>query len=467
MLFIIIFTSALRLFAEPAWVGVSKKDNVYFYSRGYIEDTGSLDDVKAKAFQKAKAGIADYIFEETSVEKVLRSSGGLGDNEELRKTYTETVKSSSSVNLSGVDIDDFYYEKTEDSGLAVYRVWVLAKIKYTGLETERKRILDLLQRQLALVDDNLNAAGTFVGKGDITAGVEAYLAAAAGAMKVKEREEEIPIYISRAVKLLDSIVIEASDNPAQIDTLNGGVFSFNVGYSRPGLGKIPLTGVKVTFLVKNNEGDYQRSGIVLTNGMAECRIKSLREVKADNVIKAVLSMDFSDIENMGGGNQKYLAELRDARDRAEGECSFRTVSKEKMAIPVSVLSLFPELTAGVRDYLIGEGYSVVNLAPQDPEIQSLMDENPGAFSPGALKAVSGKGVRRILIITVKEAKPVYNRDIERYLGIYSLTVSFIDTLTGEILSSKNIKLSVTASEESGIPGAFIGSAGKEIKKMID
>ncbi|MGA2142509.1 MAG: hypothetical protein ABSG94_08795 [Brevinematales bacterium] len=453
LLIIMSFTPVIGLFAEPAWVGVSKKDNVYFYSKGYAEDTGSLDDVKVKAFQKAKAGIADYIFEETSVEKVLTSSGGLGDNEELRKTYTETVKSSSSVNLSGVDIDDVYNEKTEDSGLAVYRVWVLAKIKYTDLEMERKRILDLLQRQLALVDDNLNASGTFIDRGNITEGIEAYLAAAAGAMKVKERSGEIPIYISRAVKLLDNIVIEASDNPAQVDTLKGGVFRFNVSYSRTGMGKIPLPGVKVSFLVKNNNGDYQRSGIVLTGGMAECRIKSLREVKADNVIKAVLSMDFS---------EKYLSLLRDARDRAGGECSFRTVSKENMAIPVSVLSMYPELTAGVRDYLIGEGYSVVNLHPSELEMQSLMDENPDA-----LKAVSGKGVRRILLISAKTDKPVYNRDIERYLGIYSLTARFIDTLTGEILSSKNIKLSVTSSEESGIPGAFIRSAGKEIKKMID
>ncbi len=437
---------------EPPWASTPKKDKVFFYSVGYVEDTGNLEDIKAKAFQNAKGFIADAIFEETSVEKVLTTSGGLGDNEELRKTYTETIKSKSAVNLTGVETEDIYYEKTEDSGLVVYKVWVLAKISYTDLERERSRILSELQRKMALVDDNLKEAEGFIGSGNIIAAVNSYLAAAVSAMNVKERSDEIPIYISKAEKLLDNIAVESTDNPSSIDMGKGNVFRFIVSYNGNS-GKTPLGGVRVSFLIKNNEGDYSRTGVSETNGIVLCRINSLKEAKPGNIIRAVLSIDFSGIDS---------AALRDAMDRAAAHSEFRTFSLENMNIPVSVISGIPDLTAKVQDYLILKGYKVVKIPP-DLTLESFSEENPES-----LKELSSVGIKRVMIIKFNAPDNAqYNKELDRYLGVYSLTAQLIDTSTGEILSSRNIKLSVTAASKGGIPGSFIKAAGKELKNLID
>ncbi len=454
----------------PSWVAVPKKDKIYFYAAGYIEDTGNFEDIKAKAFQNAKGRIADAIFEETSVEKVLTTSGGLGDNEELRKSYRETVKSSSTVNLSGVEIDDVYYEKSTDSGLDVYKVWVLARISYRNLERERNRIIQELQRKLELVDNTIREALKLAGEGRIIDAVGAYITAAVSSAHVRDRMDEFPIYINQAGNLLDKISIEPLDNPGSIDTAGGGKCRFAVFYADR-TGKIPLSGIKTVFVVKNNSGDYTRADVSQTNGTVECDIKKLAEVKGGNRLYASISLDFSSIEGLGADYSKYYSILIDRRDKISAYTEFRTVSSINRNIPAGVMAFSgesgsyeaePDLAAEARSYLIGKGYKVVNY----PKEVSPDDISQG--KPGVMSNLISSGIKRIMLIMVREPAEIeYNTDLGRFLGVYSVTVEFLDTSTGEIVSSGNFKVSATAMTKNSVKDSFIKAAGKQIKNLIE
>ena len=149
---------AYALQQKPSWLNKTPADQQYFYAVGYAEDSDSLESVKNESFAAAKAIIANYIFEDTSVKQVFESKGNLSSGGELIKNYDETVKSSSSVRLAGAAVSDFYSETTNDSGLRIFKVWVLAKILKSDLTSERNRIIGELQRKLSIVDDNLKNA---------------------------------------------------------------------------------------------------------------------------------------------------------------------------------------------------------------------------------------------------------------------------------------------------------------------
>jgi len=456
--------------SQPSWVTKPKKDNQNLYVVGYVEDTGSLEEVKEKAFQNAKGKIANVIFEETSVEKIFNTSGGLSGDEELRKSYQETVKSKSIVNLSGVEIEDVYYEQTEDSGLTILKVWVLVRISNKNLERERNRILSELQRKLSLVDDSIKKGDDYIEKGLVIDGINAYLTAAISSTKVKERMDEFPIYISRAEKTLANLFIETGENTDSIDTGKGGAFQFKVYYSSTS-GKIPVPGAKVTFTIRNNDGDYSRSGVSDTNGIVLCRIKRLKNVISDNRLYASIKLNFDDILDLGKDFQKYYSSLKNSEERISAYIDFKTISSEKLNIPTSVIAMIqsdnglkrlPNLTSEAQSHLLKKGYKVIKF----PEKISL--EQVYEASQSALEKLSESGIKRVFVLYVNsEGEPKYNEEIGRYLGIYSVSAQLIDTSTGEILSAKNIKINATSRNKNGVFDSFIKAAGAQIQKLFD
>ena len=239
----------------PEWITKVKKDPTYFYAVGYAEDMNSIENVKEIAYKNAISKIASSIFQETTVEKIYESFGMLNTDDPIQKKFREEVQTKSAVNLKGVEIEDFYSEVQEDSGLKIYKVWVLARISHADKEKEAKRIQEELKRKLELVDKNVRAAENAIASGKVFDAVDSYLSAAISSTKVKERMDEFAIYIDRAGKILGNIYIESGENPKKIDLSKGGEFLFYVYYVS-GNGKIPVNGARVLFTVKNNDGTY-------------------------------------------------------------------------------------------------------------------------------------------------------------------------------------------------------------------
>jgi hypothetical protein len=463
-------TKADKVSQAPAWVNSPKKDSSYYYVVGYSEDVGPAESVQQKALQNAKGKIANVIFEEAEVEKVLESSGNLSGNEEISKNYRESIKSKSSVNLLGVETEDVYQEKSNDGGLDVYKIWVLAKISTKNLEKERTRILSEIKRKLALVDDNLNQAKGFAAEGKAIDAVNAYLKAAVSSTKVKERAEEFPIYISEAGKILEKMLIEAGENPPSADIGKGANFNFQIFYSGE-KGKVPVGGAGINFSVRNNEGDYTKAAVSGENGVVLCKIKKLKQVRNDNTLYAKLALDFPEILNIGKDYQKYYSTLKDYVMKIAAASDFKTASAENRSIVNSVIAvlktegeqkLLPGLASEALSALISKGYKAVRFS----DSLSLDDLTEGKQS--ALNVLLTKGIKRVLVLSVSiQEKPKYNETLGRYMGVYSISAQWLDTENGEILSAKNIKQNATASEESGVFDAFIKAASSQIAKMIE
>lgn len=455
---------------QPSWITQLKKDKDYVYFVGYAEDMGVMTEVRDKALQNAKGKVANSIFEETEVVKVFSTTGGISDNEELKKSYQENIKSTSAVNITGLETEDQYAEQSNDAGLEISKVWVLVKMSVKNYEKERNRILAEIQRKLALVDDNLKKAKDFLSKGMAWDAVNSYVSAAVSSVKVKDRTDEFPIYVNEAGKVLGSMVIEAQDNPASMDLSKAGTFTFKVFYSTED-GKKPVPGAKVQFAVRNNDGDYAKNAVSDKTGTVTCKINKLREVRSDNVLYAKLNADFPEILDSGAGNKKYYTTLKDYVEKVSASSEFKTLSAQNRAIPTTVVAMVnrdgdlkavPNLASEGQSALIEKGYKVVRFTESVP-LQEIYEAKMSA-----LGQLSAKGIKRVFVLYVSsDDKPKYNEDLQRYMATYSVSAQLIDTETGEIVSAKNIKISATSQSEKTVFESFVKAAGNQIKKLIE
>lgn len=455
---------------QPDWINNPKTDSATLYFVGYAEDMGVIEQVKDKAFQNAKGKIANMIFESTEVEKVFSASGSLSDDAELSRSYQETVKSQSAVKLSGVELEEFYTEETDESGLKIYKVWVLAKISRATLEKERQRIFSEIQRKLALVEDNLKKADEYLASGRVIDAVNAYVSAAVSSTKVEERMDEYSIYVTRAVKAMGGLILEPSRNPAQIDNSQEANFAFTLYYTSPS-GKVAVPGAKISFTVRNNGGDFTTAGVTDDKGQVVCAVRKLKTVQSGNQLYARLSLDFKEVLDLGGTYSKSYSTLKDAAEKVYALSEFKSISSENRAIPTTVIAmvdndgsfkLVPALAAEAQTQLIARGYKVVKFN----ESVSLADINDAKQS--ALSRLEANGIKRVFVLTVSQQdKPKYNETLERYMGVYSVAAQLIDTATGEIISAKNIKVSATSPSERSVFDAFVKAAGNQLRSLIE
>lgn len=454
----------------PAWVTSQKKDPTYFYVVGYVEDAQSLEAVKQKAFENAKGKLMSYIFESATVQKSFETSGDLNSDQALRKQYSESIQTKSAANLSGVTAEEYY---TEEEG-GVYRVYVLSKMTHTDIEKERNRIQAEIKRKLELVDKNIREARAFVSSGAIIDAVRSYLSAAVSSTKVEDRQEEFLIYVNEAGKLLANLSIESlPGNPKVLDTGKGTNFQFRVFYASSG-GKQPVSGAKITFVVRNNSGsDYTRSAVSDQDGLVTCNVGGLKEVRGDNRLEAKLSFDLPEMLSLPENYRNSYSVMKDYTEKIYTAIEFKTQSAENRAITTVVVAMagdgtgtgyksLPAMAGKVREQLISKGYKVVTF---DNSV-SLVDLNDAAQP--ALTALGKKGIKQLAVVTVESLPdPVQNPNLGNQFGAtYQFTFRLFDTETGEEKASASKRLSInTSSAAANLPG-FFEQAARKIKEVL-
>ncbi len=464
VLFFMVFY--VNIFAEPSWVTNPKKDISFFYFVGYAEDIDTLANIKEKAFYNAKAKIATSIFEETEVSKIFSTYGNISGDVELQRSYTEEIKSKSTIQLVGVEIEDFYYEQFDDDGLKFYKAWVLAKISKANFENERNRILSELKRKLELVDKNLELAENELKNGNIIASLDAYYTAALSSIKVKERRDEFVVYISKMTKILQNIqIIPINDNPKQIDNVNGGSIKFNILYQN----KIPIVNAKVNFILRNNKGNITRQSISLSNGMVVCNIESLSEVNNNSTIYARLAIDFPELTDLEAEYKTFYTTLLDAVGKVNASYNFSVISSRNKKLTTTVIAVVEEnnnykinknLTSEAQSILISKGYSVKKF-PSGVDVDDLID-----LEKNQLTVLSQNGIQQVLAIVVSGDNPVFNETLNRYIVNYNLSLQLIDVNNGDILNSKNSRVTITSTSEKGLANSFLSVLSRELKKLI-
>ncbi len=455
--------------AVPDWVGRPPQDKIYKTVVGFTEDMGTVEEVKAKALANAKAKLSSYIFEETSVKKVFTTSGALNGDEDLQKSYRENIESESAARLTGVEIVDSYSETTDDGGLTVNKVWVLTRMSQTAIKKERSRILSELKRKLELVESNIRRADSALSSGQVIDAVKSYISAAISAAKVENRQDEYIIYINKAGKILDSMYLQTEEVPKSVDISGESQVSFKVYFTSKS-GPMAVSGAKVNFVIRNNKGDYTRSD-VSSDGLVACKIDSLREVNLNTSLYATLSLDFQELLDLGGNYKKSYSTLKSYTQKVTASASFKTVSGERRKLPTAIIALvndhgkikrLPSLAAEMQSLMLGRGYKVVKASGR------ISSSDLAQGKPSALRVLQKQGIKRIMILQVSEkSAPKYNKTLERYKASYSLASQLMDTKTGEVLMSKNTRVTPTADSAEGVMDAFIKASGRALKRLID
>ena len=453
----------------PAWALNPPKDSTYYYFSGYADGMDPVVKLQAMAVKNAKAEIMSYIMEETSVESVFKTFGSLSSDEALQKNMTETVKSKSAARLSGVETEKTENKTVNDDGLQVTKVWVLVKIKKSTVKKERQRIINELKRKLELVDKNIREAESALNNGRVLDAVRSYVSAALSATKVKERQDEFQIYLNKAGNILANLIVESAGTPGKIDINQGGKIKFKVSYAGKN-GQIPVKGATLKFSLRDNRGEYSKKGVSDKHGIVTAKIQRLNSVNNANMLYATLYVPADELQNLGDKYQKYYNAFKTQVDRVTASVQFASVSEANFKIPTAVIAIkerngkfikVPGLTSKAFSILQSKGYKTRKF-PDSVSLKAIYN-----ISDKALRQLNAKGIKRVFVLYVNaDVNPKYQESIKRYVGFYALSSQLVNTANGEILASKNLRLSGAASSQSATFDAFIQTAGRKLKSII-
>lgn len=452
----------------PEWYNNPPKDSTYYYFAGFAEAM-TEDNAKKSAIADAKAQLSAYIFEETAVQEVISTYGSLSDNEKLQEDYSRAFESKSKSRMMAVDVEKTKFQPYDDGGMTITRSWILIKISKSVAEKERKRILDEMKRQLELVDKELRKAEAQIKAGKVIDAVQSYISAALASTKVEERQQEFLIYINKANKILANLLIEQDEVPAKVDKDFKSEVSFKLSYS--GDTDIAVKGAKLKFTIRNNKGDYSRASSTDKDGIAVMKISRLNQVNNSTQIYAKLGLELGDLKDLEGDYARYYSTLRSTMDKLTATATIKVVSDANRKITSSVIAVkdvngkyskIPQLTSEMQSYLLGKGYKVVRF-PSGISLKGVVE-----MKGSVLKQLAAKGIKRVYVLSVDaSAVPKYNSTVEKYRAMYAVAAQLIDTKTGELISSKSVRIGGNADSKGAVFSSFVNSAAKKLKRTID
>lgn len=456
--------------SSPDWALNPPKSGDYYYFVGFVEGIDAVEVLQDNAVNNAKAEAMKYIFEETTVTSVFETYGSLSGSEELQKDMRETMISKSAARLSGVETEKTEAKPFNDDGLQGHKVWVLVKIKKSTVESERKRIISEIQRKLEMVEKNIREAKAALADGRILDAVRAYLTAAVSATQVEERADEFPIYISEMGKILANLFIEARDIPESVDLSGGSELTYQVLYAGND-GKMPVKGANIKFVIRDNKGDYDKNSVSGKDGLVKSRISKLDEVNTSTKMYASLYLPMDELLNLPEPFKKYHSTVSSYIDRVNVSSSFKVISGANLNIPTAVIAIsenagefrkVPNLSSEALSYLQSKGYKTRKF-PDDISLKNVYE-----LKDSVLQQLSSQGIKRVFVLYVNaDIEATYKESLKKWVAFYSLSSQLVDTATGDILASKNIKLSGTSDDKRGTFDSFIKASGKQLKKLID
>jgi hypothetical protein len=78
------------------------------------------------------------------------------------------------------------------------------------------------------------------------------------------------------------------------------------------------------------------------------------------------------------------------------------------------------------------------------------------------------GILRVFLLYVdNSAEPTFQSAVNMYTATYTLSAQLVDTSTGQIISSKNIRLTGTSQTRNGVFSSFVSMAQNQLKKLIE
>ena len=85
-----------------------------------------------------------------------------------------------------------------------------------------------------------------------------------------------------------------------------------------------------------------------------------------------------------------------------------------------------------------------------------------------LKQLAAKGIKRVYVLSVDaSAVPKYNSTVNKYRAMYAVSAQLLDTKSGEMISSKSVRVSGNADSKGAVFSSFVNSAAKKLKRTID
>ena len=456
---------------DPAWALDTASDGDYYYFVGYAEDIATATVVKDKAFEKAKSQAVSFIFQEASVEQAFNTVGSLSDDSGLQSTYKEAVISKSAASFGGLEIDKVEARPFNEAGLEGNRVWVRAKILKSTVVTERQRIISEMKRKLELVEQSVREAEDALAEGNAVKAINAYVKAIISASKVEERKDEVLIYVNLAGQVLQKITIEPDPAaPKTLDISSSTEIKFTVYYNSDS-GKTPVKNVNVLFTLRDNTGDYNRNAVSDAEGNALCRLANIREVNTSTKLYATLSLDFPELLNLGKDFQSYYLTLKDYVGKTQSGISLRTASEANKKITTAVVSMvndngnlkpIPNLTSEILAQLQSRGYKVVKF-PSGLSLTGAKD-----LDQSVLDSLAAAGVKRVFVLYVdSDGAPSYKESIKKYVGFYAVSAVLVDTSTGEVFFSKNLRMPGNADNPEAVFGSFVSAAANELQGLVE
>jgi hypothetical protein len=409
----LVYSSSSR---APSWItDIPEKENYYFFV-GSSADSDSYDTGKKSALNDALSQVVGMIGVKVSSSSTIEERYFA---EQYETTISAELQSEGKARLRDAEIQEIYYERhRKPDGREIFRVWVLLKYGKREIQNEQKRLADILALKYGEVKRLEDKASRLIEQGMYFDAVVARLNAASAALSVDDGQLLFERNLVGAGELLAGIRFRkfGEDQIGWVGKPLGKPLRLQA-YSLRGESEVPVPNVPVRFFYRvpreNNEGyKYEVTDEVTDDdGFASYSVQMVHEVSDSNRVEARLNMEpfIRQLRSAPGALSERVKVLEDI---AAGKRTVYLFGSDTPAREIRTAVYFIQLdedgslisrpvsAPSVYEVLFEKQFNIelLDFRQIDPEIIAARQDEAVLE---LIRASAGKGVRRVLLGTVR------------------------------------------------------------------
>lgn len=304
--------------SRPNWINNSGLQGDKYVAVGLISDSPSLQNAEELAEGKVRMSFAQMISTtiEASSEQNVVYEERTGDYANRTTEAKTSIMQSTSAQIAGVTIEDFYWEKYRtQSGGEFYDYWAYGTVDKQTIdeliEVARQKYLE----ELYAVNKKIEQAEEALGQGKVGAALQYYVDAVSNAARRTDQQHRIPELMNEISSIMSRVSFR-KENDNQQGSLRNGLpepLIVTVLYNNR-----PAIETPVKFYMPHQAGStYDEAAVTDSSGKAYCQVTRINNaasrenvvvtLNAEEIVESLLEMNLEENRARGQAlvNQMY------------------------------------------------------------------------------------------------------------------------------------------------------------------
>ncbi len=279
---------------KPNWLTKPPSpDSQFLYFVGVKTGAETLEEGKESAIKNSIGEIVDYfgIKAKTRYEE---------EKNALSSKIMDQIIAKGEARISGVGIEEMYYEQWEESGYHIYDVFILLRYPRAEIEKEKMRLEAEKNRKRNEAEEIFNLAKGLKEKGEIASALENYSQALKSLKEIEGAETMYRKILNEATQMLGKIKLEVLPYDKKGKTTEGLKNSLAVKITYQNREQeITVKNIPVIFNFTEGKGLLERKVFSDAEGIAASRVKQINFSKQNNAVETFIEQDILPLAQAG------------------------------------------------------------------------------------------------------------------------------------------------------------------------